>query len=383
MTGREKIEAAMSAGGATEIPAVICYEGIYYRDRWKDVTKSPWQAAHSPVIEEQMSWRREAAAAVGHDWYQTAPCLSLEDRKHLRMDVHGDGVYRVDTRNGKAERIPEPQKGGWSGDGRPHSVHPAVEADTREQIDGLLLLPGEFDREKFRQDGRADLAGALLREFGQERCPISHVGSPLWKMYGIWGYEGMMMKVAADPELVEYAARRALEHARRAVKEAAAIGARCIWIEECLTDQISPASFAALNVPLVKELVSAIRREGMKSIYYYCGNPWDRWDAIEAVGADALALEESKKGFRIDMGEVVERSGGRYTVLGNLDAVGVLEKGSEEELRLEIDRQIRAGRRNGSRFIMSTGSPVTPDTPPERVRLYCDMVRELGSAHRC
>ncbi len=34
MTGKEKIEAAFSIDGTPEIPAVICYEGIYIRDRW-------------------------------------------------------------------------------------------------------------------------------------------------------------------------------------------------------------------------------------------------------------------------------------------------------------------------------------------------------------
>ena len=96
------------------------------------------------------------------------------------------------------------------------------------------------------------------------------------------------------------------------------------------------------------------------------------------TGADALALEESKKGFVIDIADVVERVNGRMTVLGNLDSVGILEQAGDEALRAEIARQIAAGRRNGSRLIMSLGSPVTPDTPASRVRRYCDLTRQLG-----
>ena len=106
--------------------------------------------------------------------------------------------------------------------------------------------------------------------------------------------------------------------------------------------------------------------------------PSGKWDLILLVGADALSLEESKKNFRIEIEEVVERVGGRCTVLGNLDSVGVLQDGSEDRLRAEIARQIAAGRRNGSRFIMSLGSPVTPQTPVARVRLYSDLVHALG-----
>ena len=91
-----------------------------------------------------------------------------------------------------------------------------------------------------------------------------------------------------------------------------------------------------------------------------------------------MAFEESKKGFRIDIEDVVERVRGQFVMFGNLDAMGLLEKGSEEELRREISRQIAAGRRNKGRFVVSLGSPVTPGTSTERARLYCELVHELG-----
>jgi uroporphyrinogen-III decarboxylase len=158
------------------------------------------------------------------------------------------------------------------------------------------------------------------------------------------------------------------------------LGADGIFVEDCLTDMISPQAFARLNVPFARQLVDEIRHLGLKSIYYFCGNPAGKWDLLLSIGADALSLEESKKGFTIDVADVVDRVQGRCAVLGNLDAVGVLQDGSEDELRAEIARQIAAGRRNGSRFVMSIGSPVTPGTPVERVRLYRDMVLELGRA---
>lgn len=98
------------------------------------------------------------------------------------------------------------------------------------------------------------------------------------------------------------------------------------------------------------------------------------------MGMDALGMEESKKNFRTEIEDIVDQVRGRCVVLGNLDAVGVLQNGSEERLRAEIGRQVAAARRNDSRFILSLGSPVTPETPVERVRLYCDLAHELGAA---
>jgi uroporphyrinogen-III decarboxylase len=227
------------------------------------------------------------------------------------------------------------------------------------------------------EPGESDLADRLSAEF-PGLYPMCHVSSPLWCLYDLWGFDGMMAMMGERPDLVRYAAQRYLELSVQDVRQAQALGAAGIWVEECLTDMISPAMFADLNVPVLSALCSAIRSAGMHSIYYYCGNPNDRLDLLLSVGADALALEESKKHFTIDIAAIAERVQGRCTLLGNLDAMHLLEHGSEADLRLEIARQIAAGRRNGSRFIMSIGSPVTPDTPVERVRLYCNLVRELG-----
>ena len=184
--------------------------------------------------------------------------------------------------------------------------------------------------------------------------------------------------VATRPDLVEYACRRFLARSLYSVHAAAALGAAGIWIEECMTDMISPSAFASLSVPFVRPLVEEIRAVGLGSIYYFCGDPAGKWEQLISVGADALALEESKKGFAIDIEDVVQTVRGRCTVLGNLDAINILPNASEEQLRAEISRQIAAGRINGGRFIMSLGSPVTPGTSVQRVRLYCDLVHKLG-----
>jgi uroporphyrinogen-III decarboxylase len=205
-----------------------------------------------------------------------------------------------------------------------------------------------------------------------------YVPAPLWRCYSLWGFEDMMVNIAARPDLVAHACQRYLAQGVHSARVGAALGAAGVWIEDCMTDMIGPEAFAALNVRTLSPLVEEIRALGLKSIYYFCGNPVNKWEHLLAVGADALALEESKKGFRIDIEDVVDRVGRRCAVLGNLDAIDLLPKGTEEDLRTEIARQIAAGRRNGGRFIMSIGSPVTPGTPVERVRLYCDLGHELG-----
>jgi len=379
MIGREKIKAAFSTEGTREIPAVICYEGIYIRDHWAQLTACPWWHQHVPSVELQMAWHREVIAKTGQDWFVLPGFYSLEDREKISIEARPEGVFRRDQRTGAEERLAEPRIGGWTAFDEPQSIRPTELAATSEEIDELIPVPAEFDPESKTLNGQNDLAFALLREYGEYLFPIRHVSSPLWICYSLWGFEGMMTLIATRPDLVAHACARSLTLSIRAIHEAASCGAAGIWIEECLTDMISPEAFAALNVPFVRRLVEEIHSLGLKSIYYYCGDPAGKWEQLLSVGADALSLEESKKGFLIDIEDVVQWVRGRCTVLGNLDAIDLLEKGSTEELRAEISRQVAAGRRNGSRFIMSLGSPVTPGTSVERVRLYCDLVHDLGA----
>jgi uroporphyrinogen-III decarboxylase len=77
----------------------------------------------------------------------------------------------------------------------------------------------------------------------------------------------------------------------------------------------------------------------------------------------AIAVEESKKNFRIEIEDVVERVGDRVTVLGNIDAVHFGLQATQAEMAAEVRRQASIGAR-AKGFVVSTGSPFPLDTNP-------------------
>lgn len=367
MTGREKIEAAFSKEGSHEIPVVICYEYIYYRDRWDDISSCPWWYMDSPDLQQQLSWRSQTAEKVGHDWFDLPECPSFEERRHKRIEESDEGVFITDGATGERKIMERPSPGGDLIKPEPVKI-----AETRDDIDEMITMPEIFDVKNYRNSGRTELADKMLSGPFKDLFPVGNALSPLWNCYYLWGFEEMMARIATEPELVHYACDKYLMYNIINVQKAAALGAKGIWIEECMTDIISPEAFRELNLPYIRTLVDEIRRLGMKSIYYYTGNPRGKLDLIISTGADALSFEESKKGFNIDIEDIAEVVGGRSTLLGNVDPVGVIENGTDEELEAEIKRQVAAGRKNGSKFIMSIGSPLTPYTSLKRV---CDYVR--------
>jgi len=228
-------------------------------------------------------------------------------------------------------------------------------------------------------DGRFDLARRVIETLGQEYFVVGSVSTPFWNLYFHFGFFELMTNLIERPRLVERLLEDLTASLTEVVRAYAAVGYDGVWIEDCYAsaDLISPEQFRRFAAPYAHRLVSEINRLGMKSIYYFCGEVDERLEDLVRMNPHAIALEESKKGFEIDIVEVDRRVGDRSCLFGNFDAITLLERGDEDELLAEIERQLAVGRKRG-RFVSSLGSPVTPRTPTERVRRWVDLSRERG-----
>ncbi|HSV72433.1 MAG TPA: uroporphyrinogen decarboxylase family protein [Chthonomonadales bacterium] len=365
MTGRERIEAALSPEGSPETPVLIPYEDICFRDHLQEIEGVPWWWGMAPELERQADWREAALRAIGHDAMALADTAPASRRERL-ASLEREGMPLVrDLRSGEERPIePEPVNG-------LHSAHrPERPPASALEVDRIAGAPRPPDPTTL------DLAHEMLHR-RPDLYPYRHVSAPLWACYWLWGFEALMEAIARDPGLVRHGCRLMLAHAVARLRSARAGGARGVWIEDCMTDMVGPRAYAELGLPALRELTAEARALGLQTILYFCGNPWPLFHHLLESGADAIALEESKKGFVVDVEEVVDRVAGRMAVFGNVDAVGVLQDGGDGALRAELERQVRAGRRIGGRFVISLGSPVTPGTPLARVRRFCEMARAL------
>ncbi len=373
MTGREKIEAAFSEEPTKQTPAVICYERLFARDHWDQLSRYPWWYWYSPDIEQQLAWRLDAIEKIGQDWLRLVPFHSRDKLKDLVIETSGDKAFLVNKASGERQKLSQLCKGGES------FVHKnSTLPETIEDVDKAIPVDNITDTHDMIQNGHDELAKAMIAKCGGDKFTFCHVLSPFWACYTNWGFEGLMMLTATSPDLVKHACQRHLQLAINEVRQAALIGTQGIWIEECLTDMINMEAYMELSFPYTQNLIEEIRSQAMKSIHYFAGDPAGKLEQILQAGPDAISLEESKKDFHIDIDDIVRQVKGRCVVLGNLDAIGILQDGTEEQLRAEISRQISAGGKNDNRFIMSLGSPPTPQTPVDKIRLYCDLVRQLS-----
>lgn len=372
MTGRERVLAAFSPAGAARFGAVICYEDIFVRDHVHSVSPSPWWYRVSPDLGQRLAWYEGYFARPVSDWYAVPASPPRAERAQQAIEVTAEGAFLQDLRKGTRRRLEPPAIAGQDQYERSYprgldgSRPPFPE--TAAALEQAIRPPAGDGG--LPADGERDLADLLRRGPAAGLVPIAHTATPLWLCLSRWNTAETLTRCATDPDLILAACQLLMPAIEWSVSRARALGAEVVWIEECLTDLISPALFARLNAPFVRRVTDRIRAAGMKSVYYYCGNPMDRLEKLLECGADALAFEESKKAFRIEIGDLAARVAGRCVLFGNLDSIGVLQEGSDARLRQEIARQREAGERNGGRFVFSLGSPVTPATPVERVRLY-------------
>ena len=194
MTGRERIEAAFSKEGAKQIPAVICYERLFSRDHWNQLSPYPWWYWYSPDVKHQLAWRLEAINRIGQDWLRLVPFHNRDEQEDLIVEAADNEAFLVSRTTGQKEKLKQLVIGGEADPPTCDSL-----PETFDEIDQAIPIDDDTDPQDVLHDGRANLAQAMMARQGKDLITFCHVLSPLWSCYTTWGFEGMMILIAPGP----------------------------------------------------------------------------------------------------------------------------------------------------------------------------------------
>jgi len=224
--------------------------------------------------------------------------------------------------------------------------------------------------------GATEYARRALARWGDRYLVCGALGSPFWLAYSSLGFAGLMESLRTDPDpLAEIIDRRARDLCA-IVDVWAAAGLSCIFMEETLSssDLICEADYLRFSLPTVRDVLQHARDRGLRSVYYYCGGIDRRVEHLATLPADALAFEESKKGFVIDLAQVREVVGPERPLLANIDAVAIRD-GDEAAIRRLVCEQFEAA---GPLLAASCGSPLTLDTEPWKLDAMVEAAEECA-----
>ena len=404
MNSRERLQKAI-AGQPTDMPAVApAYLSLYLDAQ----TQRLYRAAYERKLSAQIAAPECGAVSIDHaedarlradailgayeslgeqpDWIHTHPAETRAWAERGEMRFTEGRWFYVDKETGETQEMDEAGRLWLSTANR--YMYRVRSADTdlwdesaglraRADVDALLPIRSA---EELEAQGAFAVTRILAERVG-DRLPISCIApTPFWSTYGLLGFQGMMVMMREKPELFAYLMERRGRQRMEMLKGLARAGVEYVWLEECLSsaDLISPRDYERFAFATTGPTIAEAKRLGLTVILYYCGDVIPRLPWLVRLGMDALAVEESKKGFSVDIAEVIAAVGDTCCVFGNVDAVQVMCEGSKETIRAEVDRQIRLGQRARG-FVLCQGSPFTLDTPPDKVGWFVQCARRYGS----
>ena len=386
MTSKERILTALAGGRPDVMPVGIDYMGLYLAERieWAYVNayrrrlEREGRIRIDPDGDVQIRARATLQAyecfRARHDFMNIFGGPSRKVLRRRELALENDKVFELDLDSGTRRQM---LMGGEESkteefrdiyDEREHALR------ARTHIDELLA-----NRKAASLASRGDmrLVEAIVRAGGDDYFIYTGGAAPFWSLYGLIDFEGMMTALHDAPDDVLYMMDCLLEQVLEYAQAFKDAGGHGIRIEECLAsaDVISARMYERFALPYEEKLFVELRRMGLKTILYFCGDVMPRLPALRQLPVDALMVEESKKDFIIDIGEVRKGVGPDMCLLGNIDAYEVVEKATEAELEAEIARQVRVAGVEGG-FIVGVGSPLTLTTPPERADLLVRCARK-------
>jgi uroporphyrinogen-III decarboxylase len=197
-------------------------------------------------------------------------------------------------------------------------------------------------------------------------APSSHIFAP----EGILGFEAGLMALAEKPGMVRYLMGRFYAANVEFDRALAQTGVHAhISGESYLSaDLISPATYREVFFEAQRGYYGAAAAQGVIPIMCFWGDVRPLIGDFNRLPIGGLMMDESKKGFVLDVGEIRRKLRRDIALFGNVDSVDILLKGTPADVEKAVIAQLDAATaaENGP-FVVRNGSPFCPDTPPENI----------------
>lgn len=137
----------------------------------------------------------------------------------------------------------------------------------------------------------------------------------------------------------------------------------------------SPELFDELIVPYLRREIEEYHKLGYACIKHTDGNVMPILKQIADCGPDAIHSLDPQGG--VSLPEARKIVGEDICLIGNVNC-GLLQTGTEEELRQDVMRSLREGMANGRGYVFSTSNCAYTGLPLERYELMNGLWRQYG-----
>jgi len=222
---------------------------------------------------------------------------------------------------------------------------------------------------------RYDLARAIAKRYPGGAPFYTNGTSPYNTLEGTFGFQPMMYALAEQPDLVHHILENRMPRPSARLLAERQLGIGIMFIEECMAsaDIISPKMYLEFAHRYDRQAIELYESMGFRTVLYFSGNLMPLLPYLNELPFTAIIFEEDRKNYGIDLAQI-RRALPEKVLFGNVDAAW-LERATDQEVLDEAKRQIEIA--GPEKFILSVGSPFTPGTSLDRVRLFCESTRMI------
>ncbi len=327
-----------------------------------------------------------------HGWgvykFQLAGVIQGSDDEAAGWTLYGEALAQVDSLFYETFHpdMLHLSSGAWKslpGDADRALARKELRPDVRELkskrlIDEYInaITPSETE---IKASGIYDHIPILAQKYGGRVLIFLNEGNPVCEVFENGGpagdFQDAMTAIIDHPDNLAYLLFKLYEDSlgrMRVLKQSGADG--YIGSETCVAaDMLSPNAFRSIVLPALKMFYEEIARIGLIPFTYFLGDVVPILNDIARMGVRGLMVEESKKGFELDVIEIQRKLDGRVALFGNLDSVYHLLWGNGSSIEMETRRQCACAQQGG--FIMSCGSPICLGTAVENVKTMVDTAK--------
>jgi uroporphyrinogen decarboxylase len=191
---------------------------------------------------------------------------------------------------------------------------------------------------------------------------IGWIEGPLAEAADLAGINNILIKVLMEEDFVRRLMDRCMITAMDFARAQVEAGCMVIGIGDAVCSQIDAETYQKLVLPLHQNLVQYIHSLRAFVKLHICGDITHLLNDLGRTGVDILDLD-----WMVDFARAREATGPETVLCGNLDPANCIQFLPEGRLGEETGRLLKSMK--GSRFILSGGCEITPDTPMRNMKV--------------
>ncbi len=122
-------------------------------------------------------------------------------------------------------------------------------------------------------------------------------------------------------------------------------------------------------LPYEKRYIDIVQENGTPGMYHNCGEIMNLVESYKDLGVRIVEPFSPPPLGDADLGKAKELVGNDYVMVGGVDHVNIIQKGTIDQIRQVTEETIKIGKPGGN-FILQTADFLEYDTPEEHVAAF-------------